>query len=93
MAESHTRAEQLTALLEREQAARAEAMERAAQAGQEAAVLAVKLESAAREIDDIKEQAKEARDDARRAGEAAAELRGRLAADRSVELRAWAYTL
>lgn len=80
LAEAHARAEQLTVLLDREQAARAEAVERAAQAGQEAAVLAARLESAAREIDDARVQAKEARDDARKAGEDAAELRGRLAA-------------
>ena len=82
LTEAHARAEQLTALLEREQAARAEAMERAAQAGQEAAVLASKLESAARETEEAKVQAKEALADARKAGEEAAELRGKLATTR-----------
>lgn len=48
LTEAHARAEQLAALLDREQAARAEAVERAAQAGQEAAVLAARLDDAGR---------------------------------------------
>ena len=48
LTEAHARAEQLTGLLEREQVARAEAVERAAQAGQEAAVLAARLDDAGR---------------------------------------------
>ena len=124
LSEAHARAEQLTALLDREQAARAEAVERAAQAGQEAAVLAARLddagrraveiearaakavqqalstarelasantavqagqarlESAARELDDAKKAAAAARLAATKAGEEAAELRGRMAATR-----------
>lgn len=48
LTEAHARAEQLTGLLEREQLARAEAVERTAQAGQEAAVLAARLDDAGR---------------------------------------------
>lgn len=125
LAESHARAEQLTALLEREQAARADAVERAARAEQEAAVLVARLEdaarhtgelearaakfeqqaltttrelaganvaiqagqarleSAARELDDAKKAAADARAAAKKAGEEAAELRGRLAVPKS----------
>ena len=57
LAEVHTRAEQLTTLLEREQAARAEAVERAAQVGQEAAVLAARLDDAGRRALDAEAKA------------------------------------
>lgn len=57
LVEAHARAEQLTGLLEREQAARAEAVERAAQAGQEAAVLAARLDDAGRRALDAEARA------------------------------------
>jgi chromosome segregation ATPase len=57
LAESHTRAEQLTALLEREQAGRAEAVERAAQAEQAGAVLASRLENAGRHAGELEARA------------------------------------
>jgi len=57
LAETHARAEQLTVLLEREQAARAEAVARAAQVGQEAAVLAARLDDAGRRVLDAKARA------------------------------------
>ena len=41
--------------------------------------LQVRLESAARELDDARKQAAESRESAKRVGEEAAELRGRLA--------------
>ena len=57
LSEAHARAEQLTGLLEREQAARSEAVERAAQAGQEAAVLAARLDDAGRRATEIEARA------------------------------------
>ena len=60
LSEAHARAEQLTGLLEREQAARAEAVERAAQAGQEAAVLATRLDDAGRRVTEIEARAAKA---------------------------------
>ena len=54
LGEARTRAEQLTGLLEREQAARAEAVEQAAKAGQDAAVALARLEDARNAISEAK---------------------------------------
>ena len=54
LGEARTRAEQLTGLLEREQAARADAVERAAKAGQDAAVATARLEDVKNAVSEAK---------------------------------------
>lgn len=86
LVEAHGRIDQLSALLEREQAARVKSVERAAQAEQASAVCAARLTDAEaraakfeREFDDAKKEAAAASSAAKKSGEEAAELRGRMA--------------
>ena len=85
LAETRGRIEQITAMLNQERTERAAAEKQASAAEQAAAVLTVRLESAVRELDELRQQAGEARAAAKKAGEEAAELRGRLAVKPQVE--------